>query len=317
MVIKGYRVGPLVRTTAREVLDDNVLGLAAQTAYYFFLSLFPIFLFIAPVLSLVGNKQQLFGFVLRQLSTTVPPEAFALMSGVVKDVVFSPEAPGLMSIGALLAAWAGSGIFSALIDALNRAYDVEETRPWWKTKLLALACVLGAGIVLALATTVMLAGEDIVGWIARHIGLGDFGRIAWTILQYPVVIGALIGLAWALFYFLPNIRQDRKQVLVGAIVSTVLWILVTLGFRFYVQNFGSYNKTYGTIGAVIVLLTWMYISMIVVLVGGELNSELHKATGAIDPHKGATLAGRIRTGAGRSSTERVGPVEPMTTRGRE
>jgi membrane protein len=311
MVIKGYNVGPLLKRTGKEILEDNVLGLGAQTAYFFFFSIFPIVLFLAPMLSLVGDKRQTLGVMLGHLAGTVPPEAMALVRNVLDQVVFSPNAPGIMSIGALLAAWAGSNIFGALMTALNTAYDVDETRPWWKQKLIALASVVGAGIIFVLATAVLLAGEDIVGTVADRLGIGAAGRTAWTIVQFPIAIAMLVFLAWAVFIVLPNVKQNRRQAVVGAVVTTFLWIIVTLAFRFYVQHFGSYNKTYGTIGGVIVLLTWMYLSMLTVLIGGELNSELHHGTGAVAPRRGATLAGRIATGAGRTaSTERVERAAP-------
>lgn len=318
MVIGGYRVGPLLKQTGREILSDNVLGLAAQTAYYFFFSLFPIVLFLAPMLALVGNKQETIGVLMSQLATTVPAEAFELVSGVVREVVLTPNAPGLMSVGALLAAWAGSNIFSALIDALNTAYDVTDTRPWWRKKLIALGAVVVSGVVFAVATTVLLAGENLVGAAADRLGVGSTGRVLWTAIQIPVALGMLVGLAWMIFLWLPNVKQNRKQALVGAVVTTVLWLVMTLLFRLYVQNFGSYSKTYGAIGAVIVLLTWMYLSMLVLLVGGELNAELHHGTGAIAPHRGATLAGRIATGSGRTtSTERVERAIPFAAGGRD
>ena len=318
MVIKGYRVGPLLKQTGREILSDNVLGLAAQTAYYFFFSLFPIVLFLAPMLALVGDKQKTIGVLMSQLATAVPAEAYALVESVVKEVVLTPNAPGLMSLGALLALWAGSNIFSALIDALNTAYDVTDTRPWWKQKAIALAAVVVSGVVFALATVVLLAGESIVGAVADRIGIGSTGRLLWTVLQVPIAVALLVGLAWMSFVWLPNVNQNKKQALVGAVTTTLLWVIVTLLFRVYVQNFGSYNKTYGTIGAVIVLLTWMYLSMLVLLVGGELNSELHHGTGAIAPHRGATLAGRIATGSGRTtSTENVERAVPFAARRHE
>src|SRR5687767_2439883 len=167
MVIKGYRVGPLVRATAKEVLDDNIMGLAAQTAYYFFFSLFPLFLFAAPLLGLLGDKQQIIDRVMTQLAGTLPGDAIELVRGVIKDVVLAEGAPGLMSVGALLAAWAGSNIFNGLIDALNRAYDVEEGRSWWKKRLLALASVIVAGLILLTATAIMLGGENIADWVGR------------------------------------------------------------------------------------------------------------------------------------------------------
>ena len=314
MIIKGYRVGPLVRATAREVMSDNVMGLAAQTAYYFFFSLFPLFLFAAPLLGVIGDKQEIIARVMNQLAGTLPGSAIELVRGVVQEVVLAEGAPGLMSVGAVLAAWAGSNIFNALIDALNRAYDITETRTWWKKRLLALASVVAAGLVLLTATSIMLGGEAMIEWIGDQVGLGESTVTVWTIVQYPIALVLLIGSAWMIYYFLPNLRQDRRQVLVGAIVATVLWVIVTLLFRAYVVNFGSYSKTYGTVGGVIALLTWMYLSMLVLLVGGELNAEIHHGTGALEPRAGAVYEGQVLSGSlSRSaSTERVERAQPLS-----
>lgn len=293
MVVMGYRVETLARRVVREIMDDNVLGLSAQTAYYFFFSLFPLLLFVAPMLSLVGDKQVLTQRILEQLSQTVPASAMAWISQVVEGVVFTEGAPGLMSIGALLALWAGSNVFNSLIGSLNRAYDVEETRPWWKARLMALTMVVISGVVVLSATVVVLAGEQILDWVTARLRLDAAARTAWAIAQYGVAIAILVGLAWLTYYLLPCVRQSKRQILVGAIVATVLWLVVTLGFRFYVTNFGNYDKTYGTIGGVIVLLTWMYLTMLVLLVGGEVNSELHKGTGCVDERVGRLFGGRV------------------------
>jgi membrane protein len=297
MIVKGYRVGPLLRATGKEILRDGVPGLAAQAAYYFFFSLFPLFLFAAPILSFVGDKQEMIGRLMARLGATLPGSALELVEGVVTDVVLSESAPGLMSLGAVLAAWAGSNIFVALIDALNTAYDVEERRPWWKKRLLALASVLGAGIVMLVATAIMLAGEQIADWVGGQLGLGERGVLVWASIQYPLAVALLVGMAWLVYYFLPNIRQDRRQIFVGAIAATLLWVILTLAFRAYVVNFGSYSKTYGTVGGVIALLTWMYLTMLVLLIGGELNSEIHHGTGALEPRAGAVYAGQVLSGS--------------------
>ncbi|HJR64176.1 MAG TPA: YihY/virulence factor BrkB family protein [Gemmatimonadaceae bacterium] len=319
MVIGGYRVGALLRKTGKEVLEDGILGLAAQTAYYFFFSLFPLLLFATPLLGLIGDKHVIINWVMGQVSSTVPEEALALVRNVVADVVFSENAPGLMSAGAVLAAWTGSNVFGSLIDALNRAYDVEEGRPWWKKRLIALGAVIVSGLLMAVSATVMLAGPEITQWLTDHIGLGRAFEVTWMIMQYPVAFALLVGMMWLIYFFLPNLRQHKRQILVGAVVAALLWVVVTLGFRFYVANFGSYNKTYGTIGGVIVLLTWMYLTMLVILVGGELNAELHHGTGAIDPRRGAVYANRIVTASdpSRTSNERVERVQPLAARGPE
>lgn len=312
MVIKGYRVWPLLKKTGQEIAQDNILGLAAETAYYFFFSLFPLLLFTAPLIGVVGDRRAVIEWAMRQLAAAVPAGALELVQGVVREVVFSPGAPGLISIGAVLALWSGSSIFTALIGALDVAYDVRETRPWWKTRLIALAAVIVSGIFVLVAAAVLLAGPEIVSWVAGTVGLSDAARVAWLVLQYPIAFALLVGLLWALYAVLPNVRQQRAHPLAGAIIAAVLWVAVTLLFRLYVTNFGSYNKTYGTIGAVIVLLTWMYLTMLVLLSAGELNSELHRGTGAIEPPRGAVLAGRIVTGDGtpQPSTARVHAVTP-------
>lgn len=313
MIIKGFRVGPLLKATGKEILNDNVLGLAAQAAYNAFFSIFPFFLFSAPLLSLFGDKQKTFTWLMNQLATIVPGEAIDLVRSVIKDVVFSKNAPGIISVGAVLALWSGSAVFGSLMSTLNSAYNATETRPWWRRILIQLACVLGLGLLVGIASIVMLAGPEIAHGIGVRIGLDHLVVLAWTILQYPVAV-AMIVLAFFLVYrTLPNLKQHPRQILVGASAATVLWLLVTLLFRLYVTEFATYNKTYGTIGGVIVLLTWMYLTMIVLLAGGELNSELHNGTGATEPRRGAVYAGRIVTSAnpGRSSMDM--PLTPASS----
>lgn len=316
MELLGYQIGTVAKRTLKETLDDNLLGLSAQTAYYFFFSLFPFLLFLAPVLSLVGNKQETFSLFAGQLQQVVPNEGWSLIGSVIRDVVYAKNAPGLMSVGALLAIWAGSNVFSALMDALNAAYDVEETRPWWKKKLMAVASVLVVGIVILVSTTMILGGDKIVAWIGDRFTLSSPLRTALTYIQLPIGVALLVSVAWLSYYFLPNIRQSKKQVFVGAAFTTVAWAIVTFALRFYVTNFANYNATYGAIGGVIVLLTWMYFSMLVFLIGGEINSELHRGTGATIPRPGLLYGGRIETAdaAGVASVDRVERLEPLGAR---
>lgn len=316
MIVKGFRVEALLKKVGSEIMADNILGLAAQTAYYFFFSLFPLFLFAAPMLSLFGNEQQTVNWVMQQLAQTVPSDALDVVRGVIKSVVFGANAPGLMSVGALLAAWAGSNVFGSLMSSLNSAYNVKETRPWWKRTLIALAAVVVTGVLMAVAATVMLAGPEIVDTVTSAVRLGSTAKWIWMVLQYPIALGFVVAAMFLIYYALPNLKQSKKQVLVGAVSATLLWVIASLAFRVYVTNFGSYNKTYGTIGAVIMLLTWMYITMVVVLSCGELNSELHAGTGAIEPRKGAVYEGRIVTAKDPdlSSTERVERATPLSSR---
>lgn len=306
MVIKGRRVGALLQATGREILKDNILGLSAQTAYYFFFSLFPLFLFAAPLIGFLGERQEIMAWLIANLRQAVPGEAVDLVDNVVQDVL-SPNTVGVISIGLIGAAWAGSNVFSSLIDALNRAYDVEEKRPWWKKKLISLASVVVATVLFVVTSAIMLAGPEIAAWVGRATSMGQAGETVWLVAQYPIALALLIGMLWLIYYFLPNQRQDKTQILAGSAVAAVLWIVVTLLFRAYVANFGAYNKTYGAIGGVIVLLTWMYLTMLAILTGGELNSELHHGTASVEPRKGAVYFGRVVTtrDPGRASNERI------------
>ena len=292
MVIRGYNVGTLLKRTSKEVLADGVPTLAAQTAYYFFFSLFPLLLFLTPLLSVIGEREQVMGFIMTQLRSLVQGDAVRPFAEAIANIVYAKNAPGLMSLGALLAAWSGSNIFGSLMTALNTAYDVEETRRWWKRQLLRLGVFVVAAIIVLLATLTMLGGEDIINRLGGFIGLGQTGRRIWTVIQFPLAFAFLVALGSIIYYFLPNTKQDWTKVIVASTVMTLLWVIATLAFRVYIQYFPP-NPTYGIIGGVIILLTWMYYSMFVVLAGGELAAELHHGTGGAEVEAGAVYHGRI------------------------
>jgi len=309
VIIKGYRVESLAKCVGKEVLDDDVLGLSAELAYYFFFSLFPIMLFITPVLSFFGNEQEIVDKVLQQLGTAIPPDAQSLVADVVRSVV-TTNAPGLMSVGALLALWAGSNVFNNLINALNKAYDVEETRPFWKRRLIAMGMVIVAGLVVGTSTIAVVAGDFIIEWTGRLLRLDASTQLIISIARYVIAFVILVAMAWVTYRVLPNTRQNKWHVLVGAVFTTVTWAVATFAFKLYVVNFGNYSATYGTIGGIIALLTWMYLTMVVLLTGGELASELHKGTASVAVRGGTLFGGRISSGGtvDRASTDRIEPV---------
>ena len=295
MVILGYRPVPLLKKTFKETLSDNVLGIASQVAYNFFFSLFPLLLFLAPMLSLLGDKRTIVSDLLARFSEFMPAEAFTLFSKVVTDIVFAQNAPGLISLGFVLAVWSGSNIFTTFMDALDTAYDVTDPRPWWKKRLIAIAVMFGWAIIITLVTGVLLAGDSIVAFLRDRLGMGSAALSLWDWLQFPLAIALLVAFLYLMYWALPYVKQDKKQILVGSLFAAILFLVATLLFRLYVQHFPP-NKTYGTIGAVMVLLTWMYVISAVILIGGELNSELHLGTGSVASKKGSVYAGRIASG---------------------
>ena len=307
MVIMGFNVVPLLKRTMHEIVEDRIPSLAAETAYYFFFSLFPLLLFLTPLLGLIGDGQQMMDGMLARLATTLPPDALSLVRRILQEVVTSRGGIGVMSLGALLAAWSGSNIFGAVMGALNVAYDATESRPWWKRQLLRLGSLAAAALIVVAATAVFVDGDRIARSAGAAMRLGPAAITALGAIQTGIAIALVVGLCMMLYRLLPNVNQRWSHLVVASLVATVLWIAATLLFRLYVQHFGAYNKTYGTIGGVIALLTWMYYSMFVLLVGGELASELHHGSGAVDPERGAVYLGRIvsESGPGRPSISRA------------
>jgi membrane protein len=293
MVVKGYDVISLLKQTVRSAGAHRVPSLAAEAAYYFFFSLFPLLLFLTPLLGLLGNGEQLMDSMLGRLSATLSGDALSLLRRTLSEIVHGGGKAGVMSLGALLAGWSGSAVFGALMEALNVAYDVPETRPWWKQYLIRIVCVLVSGVVVLGATAVFLFGDRIAQWAAGALRLGAAGATAFAAVQYSLAFALVVGLGTVIYKLLPNLQQRWSHVLVAAVVATLLWLVATLLFRVYVQHFGSFNTTYGTIGGVIALLSWMYYTLLVVLFAGELAAELHLGTGAVAPEKGATYLGRI------------------------
>jgi len=302
MVIGGYRVGPLLKSTGRQILEDDVPGLAAQTAYYLFFSLFPLLLFLTPLVGIVADERAVIGFVEGRLGRVVGHEALVTIRLAIESVVFAENAPGLMSTGAILAWWSGSNIFGALMEALNTAYDVREQRPWWLRQLLRLGMFLVSVVLMVIATVVLLGGEDVARWAGALFGISGATTRAWNLVQFPLAFVFIVLMGFATFYILPDVRQSWRTTLVAAVVTAILWLVTTLLFRIYVQNFANFDRTYGTIGGIIALLTWMYGTMFVVLSGGELAAELAHGTGAVRPLRGAIYNGRVMSASGPSDS---------------
>jgi membrane protein len=254
-------------------------------------------LFLAPLFGMIGDERELLDKILARVALTIPQEAYSLLAGVARDVVLGENAPGIVSVGIVLAAYSGSAVLDTLAGALNQAHGTTDPRPFWKKRLISMAFAVAAALVIAFCTIVMVAGHSAIDFLARFVRMSGDTQHAWNIVQYPLAISLLTGLIWLLFYFLPHVRQRKSHVLVGSVFTVALWIGVTLVFRLYVQNFGSYNRTYGTIGGVIVLLAWMYWTMVAFLTGGELNSELRAGSGRPDLPATALPSDALRAAA--------------------
>jgi hypothetical protein len=182
------------------------------------------------------------------------------------------------------ALWTSSSALTAIIDSLNRAYDVEEGRPFWKVRLTAIGLTVGLSAFIVVALVLLTFGPQLGGWVADLVGLGRVFELTWNILRWPAIVCLLVVATALVYYFAPDVEQEWKWITPGSACAVLGWLLASLGFAFYVNHFGSYNATYGSIGAVIVLLTWMYVSGLLLLVGGEINAEIeHAAPSGKDP----------------------------------
>ena len=268
-----------------EIQEDDVFGRAAQLAYYFLLALFPLLLFMTSVIGLVlgsgtGLRHKLFSY----LSQLLPSSAFQLIDSTMYEVS-AASGGGKLTFGILAALWAASNGMGAITEALNVAYDVKETRPWWKQRLTAVSLTLGLSVLIISALILVLYGGRLAEFLAGNFGFDQAFLIAWKVAQWPIALAFMV-LAFALiYYFAPDVREQKWAWLTpGAAIGVTLWLLVTFGFRTYLHYFDSYSKTYGALGAVIVLMLWLYLTGAAILIGGELNSEIeHAAAEAGDP----------------------------------
>ncbi|PWT96070.1 MAG: hypothetical protein C5B55_00485 [Blastocatellia bacterium] len=263
-----------------EIQKDEVLGRSAQLAYYFLLALFPLLLFLTSVIGLLlgsgtGLRQALFNY----LSKVLPGAAFTLVDSTMNEIS-AASSGGKVAFGLLAALWAASNGMGAITQALNVAYDVKETRPWWKQRFVAISLTIFLSVLIITALVLVLYGEKLAQYIARSYGFGIIFLDGWKIIQWPIVLGFML-VAFALIYYIaPDLRDQKwKWITPGSIVGVVLWLAVSLGFRVYLHFFNSYSKTYGSLGAVIILMLWLYLTGAAILIGGEVNSVIEGAAG--------------------------------------
>ncbi|MEU0883538.1 YihY/virulence factor BrkB family protein [Lentzea sp. NPDC005914] len=272
---KGAWWGVLKRTV-KEFNDDNLTDWAAALTYYAVLSLFPGLIVLTSALALMGDTttQEL----LKYVDQVAPGQAGELVKKSVEELQKGQSAAGLLGIiGLLTAFWTASGYLGAFMRACNAVYDVEEGRPFWKTVPLRLGLTLGSVVLVSLTLGALVLTGGVADTVGNFLGLGDTVVTVWDIAKWPIII-LLVTLAFAVLYWAaPNVRQPGfRWVTPGSLLAIVLWALATVGFAIYVANFASYNKTYGSLGGVIVFLVWLWISNIAVLLGAEFDAELER-----------------------------------------
>lgn len=249
---------------------NQPLDLAAQLAYFALLAIFPFAMFLLTVVAYLP-LHGLDRHITQTFYQFMPQDAAKLCEQTLQEIV-GRQHGWLLLTTLLFAIWTASGGVSGLITALNRAYDVSETRPAWKLKLRALAVTLGGVLSIIVATAAMLIGPNIVHSIWAFFGLGGAFDKLWAFLRWPVALLASTGMLALIYYFLPNVKQKFHFITPGSVAAVLGWIVASLGFRIYVSHFASYSKSYGALGTVIVLLVFLYITGLVLIMGGEINA---------------------------------------------
>jgi membrane protein len=265
------------RRLRKEVQEDTVTDCAAQLSYYFLLSLFPFLFFLVTLAASLPFAEGAVDDMLARLRPLVPGDAMGLVEAHLRSLVERPKGR-LLTAGLAVALWTASRGVNSLRKALNLAYDVPESRPFWKTQGLAMLMTLVGTLLIPLSFTLFLLGSRVGEWISTRLGVLEQFVTLWSWGRWPFV-AAIVMLVLALaYYLLPDVRQRFKYITPGSVLSTLLWLASTFGFTQYVEHFGRYNVTYGSIGGVVVLLLWFYITGLVFILGGEINSILEHAS---------------------------------------
>lgn len=255
----------------RNFYRNDSLTYAGALAFFFLLALFPLLIFLATALAYVPVPD-LFQEVVNVMSLVVPTEAMGRVETVLSEVL--RKDPGLLSFGILASIWIASAGFEAMINALNRVYEARQSRPYWKKRLLSLGLTVLIGGMVIVAVVAGLAGPLVRSLLPGVLGVDSLLVALWPYLQWVVIL-VFLGLAIQVIYFVgPNRKQSFREQIPGASLAVVVWIGASLLLDHYLIHFASYSEIYGVMGAVIALLTWFYMTALVLLLGAELNAEM-------------------------------------------
>jgi membrane protein len=274
MTVKGFTLA--LRRAYRDIEREHLLQMAAALSYYFVLSLFPSLILLSAIVAYLPLPD-LFNHAINLMSGFVPPDSMGIVKKVLSDVV-SPNRGTFLSFGILGTLWAASGGFAAAIEALNIAYEVEETRPFWKTRLLACGLAFVIGGLMLLALGVMIVGPRFGEWLAAKVHLSQVFVWAWPYIHWTLAVAFTVLAVEALYYLAPNVKQRFLATLPGAVLAVAAWIGLSYILGIYFRSFANFNKTYGTLGAAVALMVWLYWTGFAMLVGAELNAELAKVS---------------------------------------
>lgn len=267
----------VITGVVNDVANNHIVSFAAALSYYFVMAFFPALIALAAIVGYLPIPN-LFDTIIGTIARIAPPESMGLIRRIVADVI-SPNKGALLSFGLLGTLWTCSSGFSAMIEALNVAYDVPETRSIWKTRLLAIELTFVVGTLVTVAFASMIVGPEFGAFLATRLGLSWEFAVVWPVIRYVLAVSLTVVAVEGLYFIAPNVKQRFTSSLAGAILAVVGWILLSDALSLYFRKFANLNRTYGVLGGGVALLTWLYWSGFLILLGAELNSEIIQQRG--------------------------------------
>jgi membrane protein len=274
----GLSAKELAKRVWRGILEDDLLGRASELAYNFILAIFPLLLFLLSLFGLFASRAtQLRSNLMFYLSTVLPPAAFQVINHTIEEITRNTSG-GKLTFGVVFTLWFASGGMTSMISTLNAAYGVHERRSWWKVHAIAMALTATISVLVISALAAVLAGGFVANWVGPLLHLGWLIVLTWTVLLWPVALFFVVVSFSLIYYFGPDLKEQHWYwITPGSLFGVLIWLAASFGFRAYLHFFNSYSKTYGSLGAVMILLVWFYVTGLAFLVGGEINAQIEHA----------------------------------------
>jgi len=282
MILARYKTKSFLKSIIFRYIDDEITAMGSQLAYSLLLAFFP---FLILLMTLVGYSSVKSEDVLAALGTILPIDVLKLVKNTVVEVVDTRRS-GLLSISMITTIWTASNGFNAVIRGLNKAYDEREKRPYWKVQLTAILCTIGLVLIIITAFALLVFGEIGVKFLINRFHVTPSVEYIIDFARYIIGLAVMVIVFNAVYRYTPSKRLTWGETFPGAVFTTIGWTLISVGFSYYVNNFGSYSKIYGSLGAVIALMSWLFISSVIILIGGEINATLAYRKLDLEKHKG-------------------------------
>lgn len=266
----------ILAEAAAELVDGKCFGWAASLAFYSFLALFPALLFLVSLAGVLP-VDDLLTRIVTILSRVAPGDVVTIARRQFLQIARAPHVDVLI-LSLLAAVWSTSSGMLALVDTLNQARRIVESRPWWRVRLIAVALTVALTVGIAIAFAVVMTGPRTAGYAAEWLGLEPQFLWTWRLVQWPLGFALVVAAIGCIYHFAPDGNVDGAWITAGSVAAATLWVLVTLGFRLYVSYFADYQKTYGAIGGVIVALLWFYFTSLALLIGAQLDASIDRAS---------------------------------------